>query len=113
ALQLNPALLASLRESLKICDAQGDSRRAIHLRARLEHLEALPAPLISVIELISQNKLIKAEEICRAFLQKAPRNVEGMRLLAEIGVKLGILDDAEFLLDSATQFAPEHVPAHI
>ena len=113
ALQLNPALLASLRESLKICDAQGDSRRAIHLRARLEHLEALPAPLISVIELISQNKLIKAEEICRAFLQKAPHNVEGMRLLAEIGVKLGILDDAEFLLDSATQFAPEHVPAHI
>ena len=113
ALQLNPALLASLRESLKICDAQGHSRRAIHLRARLEHLEALPAPLISVIELISQNKLIKAEEICRAFLQKAPRNVEGMRLLAEIGVKLGILDDAEFLLDSATQFAPEHVPAHI
>lgn len=113
ALQLNPALLASLRESLKICDAQGDSRRAIHLRARLEHVEALPAPLFSVIELISQNKLIKAEEICRAFLQKAPRNVEGMRLLAEIGVKLGILDDAEFLLDSANQFAPEHVPAHI
>ena len=34
-------------------------------------------------------------------------------MLAEIGVKLGILDDAEFLLDSATQFAPEHVPAHI
>ena len=113
ALQLNPALLASLRESLKICDAQGDSRRAIHLRARLEHVEALPAPLFSVIELISQNKLIKAEEICRAFLQKAPRNVEGMRLLAEIGVKLGILDDAEFLLVSATQFAPEHVPVHI
>ena len=36
-----------------------------------------------------------------------------MRLLAEIGVRLKIYDDAEFLLESCVEFAPHHVQARI
>jgi len=36
----------------------------------------------------------------RQFLQTHGDHVEAMRLLAQIGVKLEILDDAEFLLES-------------
>ena len=34
-------------------------------------------------------------------------------MLAEIGVRMGIYDDAEFLLESCVEFAPEHVQARI
>ena len=46
-------------------------------------------------------------------MQQQPRNVEGMRLLADIGIRLGVLEDAEFLLESAVEFAPENIPARI
>ena len=65
------------------------------------------------MDLIHQGKLLKAEDICRQFLQKVPHNVEGMRLLADIGIRLGMLDDAEFLLESAIRLAPEHTGARI
>ncbi len=47
---------------------------------------------------MAQNKLVKAETLCRQFLLEHPRHVEGMRLLADVAVRLGVLDDAEFLL---------------
>ncbi len=56
-----------------------------------------------------EGRLLRAEEICRHFLKKQPRNVEGMRLLAEIGSRFGVLDDAEFLLESAVAFDPDNV----
>ena len=42
------------------------------------------------------------------FCKKNPRNVEGMRLLSQIALKLGVLDDAEFLLESALEFSPNN-----
>jgi tetratricopeptide (TPR) repeat protein len=39
--------------------------------------------------------------------------VEAMRLLADIGMRLGILEDAEFLLHSASVLAPDNIPIHI
>jgi cytochrome c-type biogenesis protein CcmH/NrfG len=68
----------------------------------------MPKPLLAVLDLVSQRKLLKAEEICRQFLQKVPHHVEGMRLLADIGARLGVLDDAEFLLESALKFEPDN-----
>ena len=56
-----------------------------------------------------EGRLLRAEEICRHFLKKQPRNVEGMRLLAEIGSRFGVLDDAEFLLESAVAFEPDNM----
>jgi tetratricopeptide (TPR) repeat protein len=83
------------------------------LKQQLESLEALPKPLVAVTDLIAQGKLIKAEQLCKAFMQKVPRNIEGMRLLADIGSRLGVLEDAEFLLESAVEFAPDHTKARI
>jgi tetratricopeptide (TPR) repeat protein len=57
---------------------------------------------------LHDGKLARAEQACREHLRRHPRDVEGMRLLAEIGLKLGVLDDAEFLLESCLVFEPEH-----
>jgi len=59
--------------------------------------------------MMHEGKLIKSENLCRRFLQQNPKNVEGMRLLAELGLRLGVLEDAEFLLESAAEFEPDNM----
>lgn len=113
ALTLNPALEASMQESVRLLSASGQQRRAIHMQAQLETFQALPKALRAIIELIAQNKLLKAEELCRTHLKHHPRDVEGMRLLADIGIRLGVLEDAEFLLESAVEFAPQNLPVQL
>ena len=89
ACQLNPALEASWRGQFEILTARGLRPQAEQVKTQLERLQNMPRPLAAVIDLLSQGRLLKAEEGCRKFLQKAPNNVEGMRLLADIGMRLG------------------------
>jgi len=106
ACKINPVLTASWQAQVKIFDALGNRQAADQARAQLARLQALPKYLIAVSDLIAQGKLIRAEELCRQFLLKNPRHCEGMRLLADIGQQLGALDEAEFLLETATAFEP-------
>lgn len=76
-------------------------------------LQSLPAQLVSVSSLIHQNKLHKAETLCRQFLQQQPHHPEAMRLLAELGVKFKILDDAEVLLEKCLEFKPDYQRARL
>ncbi|TVS08514.1 MAG: sulfotransferase family protein [Gammaproteobacteria bacterium] len=113
AYTLNPALEASYRGQITILESLGRHAAAERVHDQLDWLLELPKPLVAVTDLLAQNKLAKAEALCRRFMQKNPRNIEGMRLLASIGLRLGVLEDAEFLLESAVAFAPEHIPARI
>jgi len=113
ACQINPALDASWRGQLEMAMQVNDEVQANQARYQLQRLQALPKPLIAVTDLLSQRKLVKAEALCRQFLQKVPRHVEAMRLLADIGVRLGAMDDAEFLLESAVVFEPDNQQVRI
>ena len=113
ACRFNPALVASWRGQLDILKRKGLTQQAEQVKAQLENLRQLPQPLLGVLDLIGQRKLLQAEDICRKFLQKVPHNVEAMRLLADIGVRLGVLDDAEFLLESALKFEPDNTRVRI
>jgi tetratricopeptide (TPR) repeat protein len=109
----NPALEASFRAQIEILDARGSKARSQELRTELAQLQAMPRPLVAVIDLIAQNKLLQAEALCRKFLQKNPSHVRAMRLLADIGIRLGVLEDAEFLLESAVAFEPDNIEARV
>ncbi|MEM7279334.1 MAG: sulfotransferase, partial [Pseudomonadota bacterium] len=61
-----------------------------------------------VRNMTAEGQYLKAEQLCRYFLQSNQKHVEGMRLLADLGVKSGVLDDAEFLLESAVEFEPNN-----
>ena len=113
ACQFNPALVASWREQLRILSFQGRFQQASRVKEQLDYFEGLPRPLLAVIDLVGQGKLLKAENLCRKFLHKVPHNVEAMRLLADIGIRFGVLTDAEFLLESAHRFEPDNVRVHI
>ena len=113
ACRFNPALVASWRGQLEFLTRSGRTREAAQIGAQLEYLKRLPKPLVIVLDLVSQGKLLKAEDLCRKFLRKVPHHVEAMRLLADIGVRFGVLADAEFLLESAHQFEPNNVRVHM
>ena len=113
AFYYNPALEASLRAQLELLHSKEDSGRVERIQANLDRLSKTPKPLIGVMDLISQGKLLKAEDLCRKFMQKVPDHVEGMRLLADIGLRLGVLEDAEFLLESAAALEPTNTGVRI
>ena len=113
AVERNPALIASWRALAELNGHKGDREGAGKARERLEYLKRLPPELVHVTDLIHEKKLYKAEQLCRRFLESNRRHVEAMRLLAEIGTKLKIYDDAEFLLESCVEFEPDYIQARI
>ena len=112
ACAINPALEASWRSQLAILQASpGDEtrQRQEQISAQLKFLHSLHPHILAATDMMHEGKLIKAENLCRRFLQQNPKNIEGMRLLAELGLRLGVLEDAEFLLESAAEFEPDNI----
>jgi len=108
AVMRNNSLLASWQALEQMSLDDYDQALFAETAEHRQRLAALPAELLGVRNMISENKLYKAEQLCRSFLQKNPQHIEGMRLLADLGVRTGVLDDAEFILESAVEFDPEN-----
>jgi len=113
AVQGNPGLGASWKALAELYRETGQGDAAERAQAQFQRLSALPPELVSVTSFMHEGKLMKAEQLCRSFLQKHPHHLEAMRLLAQLGLRLGVLDDAEFLLESALEFDPDFVLARI
>jgi tetratricopeptide (TPR) repeat protein len=111
AVALNPALMASWQHLTGLHRDCGEDERSRICQKHADRLRKLPPELLSVTSMIHERKLYRAEQLCRAFLQKNRQHVEGMRLLAKIATKLGILDDADFLLESCLEFEPGFLAA--
>jgi tetratricopeptide (TPR) repeat protein len=107
AVLLNPALIASWKNLSELYRVKNDIWAAEQASQQLAYWSNMPKELVSVSSLINENKILKAEDICRYFLRQQPKHVEAMRLLASIGVHHKVLDDAEFLLESCLMFEPE------
>src|SRR6056300_990399 len=108
AVRRNDSLAASWRQLIELGQRAGDERLVNDAKEQFLRLQSLPPALLGVRNFLAEGKLLKAENLCRQFLKQNPKHVEGMRLLADIGVKLSILDDAEFLLESALVFEPDN-----
>ncbi len=113
ACQFNPALIASWKSQADILRAMGRTSEAGQAEAQVNRLEALPRDLVSVTHLLYEGKLLKAEQLCRSFMQKNPHDIEGMRLLAEIGSRFGVLEDADFLLETALELDPDNIQVRL
>lgn len=111
AVKLNPSLVASWQALIHLYRDAKQQDNVQKAANQLEKLKKLPPALLAVTELMHEGKLLKAEQICRHFLQDNKRHIDGMCMLAEIGIELKIYDDAEFLLASALELAPNHINA--
>src|SRR5882762_9232184 len=108
AVARNHTLSATWSALRDLYAARGRRVDADNAAAHLAALAKLPAPVVYATNLFLEGELYAAEQLVRQFLQTHGDHIEAMRLLAQIGVKLEILDDAEFLLESVLVFAPDY-----
>jgi tetratricopeptide (TPR) repeat protein len=105
---INPALPASwgLLEGLYRMTGQPENARTA--AAHVATLKDLPPEILIATGLFSDGDWLPAENMVRAYLLKHGNHVEGMRLLARIGIERGVLDDAEILLEAVLALAPDY-----
>lgn len=106
AVRRNPALLASWKALINLYGMAGLGEQRALAEQEAAYLESLPEALLGVLSLVNEGRLYKADQLCRQFLRSNKQHVEGMRLLAMIGEQLGVLMDAEFLLETALELEP-------
>jgi tetratricopeptide (TPR) repeat protein len=111
AVETNPGLIASWRSLANLHARAGRDREALYAKAQLDYLAELPPELLGVIDLVYEGRLAQADQLCRQFLQQHKHHPEAMRLLADIAIRLRVYDDAEFLLESCVELAPDNVRA--
>ena len=100
----------SLGDQLAVSGDAAGSHEAYqrHFAVSVRHPE-----LVEAIDLMREGKLARAERLTRDFLQQHPADVSAIRILADIGLKLGQLKDARQLLERCLQLAPEfHLARH-
>jgi tetratricopeptide (TPR) repeat protein len=109
AVRRNPALLASWKALINLYGMAGLGEQSALAEQEAAYLETLPDELLGVLSRVNEGKLFKADQLCRHFLRSNKQHVEGMRLLAMIGEQLGVLMDAEFLLETALELQPDYL----
>jgi len=108
AVALNPTLLASWTALAQLCAAAGRTVEAQSAAREAATLARIPPAVRTASGLFCEGDVYGAESLVRRHLQAHPQDVEAMRLLAQIGMQLDVLDDAEFLLQSVLTFAPDY-----
>ncbi len=108
AVNLNPALPASWKALQVLFHMSGQAANADMATAQVTALSNLPVEIVTASSMFADGEIYDAERIVRQYLLAHGNHIEGMRLLAKIGMKLDVLDDAEFLLESVLVLAPEY-----
>jgi tetratricopeptide (TPR) repeat protein len=108
AVTLNSSLSASWNALQVLYRMTGRPQEADNAAAQAANLAALPSEIVTAFSLYADGHIQDAEHVVRQYLLTHGNHVEGMRLLAQIGVKMDVLDDAEFLLENLLLLAPNH-----
>jgi hypothetical protein len=106
---INPALPASwsMLEGLYRMTGRCAKRR-LRPPQHVATLKRLPPEIVQATSLFSDGELTPAENLIRAYLLEHGNHIEAMRLLARIGIKRDVLDDAELLLEGVLELAPDY-----
>jgi tetratricopeptide (TPR) repeat protein len=106
AVALNGSLPASWRALQGLYGITRQKSQAEHAAQQLANLEALPREIVTAFSMYADGEIHEAERVVREYLLAHGNHVEGMRLLARIGMQLDVVDDAEFLLESVLMITP-------
>ncbi len=113
AVNINPALPASWHALSILYRASGRPPEAETAASHVSKLKSLAPAVVNATSMFADGETHEAERVVRQHLKTNPTDIEAMRLLARIGMKLDILDDAEFLLESVLEFSPNyHLARH-
>jgi len=113
AVNINVALPASWKALELLFGSAGRAEEAKMAADHVAKLASLPQVVVTARSLFADGDIGMAERIIREYLIAHPNDIEAMRLLAQIGMRLDVYDDAEFLLESVLVFAPDyHLARH-
>jgi tetratricopeptide (TPR) repeat protein len=104
---IEPKMPASWKLMGELFLVNGDEKSSAEAINQSLMVSAVEPDVIRTAELFKAGKIAQAERLCRRFLMQNPSNVNAIRLLADIGIKIGMLDDAEKLLVRCLELAPE------
>jgi tetratricopeptide (TPR) repeat protein len=113
AVSLNPTLPASWDMLEQLYRMLGDVGQAATAARHLATLKQLPPEVVVANSLFADGDLSSAEEVIRDYLRKDGDNVGALRLLARIRRERGALDEAERLLKSVLERAPDYHAARL
>jgi tetratricopeptide (TPR) repeat protein len=108
AVNLNPALPASWKTLKTLFHMTGQAANEETADRHIATLAELPVEVVTASSMFSDGDIFESERLIRDFLLTHGDHVEGMRLLAKIGSKLDVLDDAEVLLEALLKLAPDY-----
>ncbi len=108
AVMLNPALPGSWKTLQTLYAMEGRRADADNAAAHVAKLASLPGAIVTARSMFADGEIEAAEALVRRYLLEHGDHIEGMRLLAQIGMKLDVLDDAELLLESVLEIAPDY-----
>jgi tetratricopeptide (TPR) repeat protein len=111
AVELNDALSESWQALVELYRSAGRLDEARGAAECLERLSTLPPQLAAGSSLLNEGELEPAEALARDYLNTHGPHVQGMRLLAQVGIKRNVLDDAELLLEHVLARAPHYYEA--
>ena len=108
AVNINPALPASWTALQVLFRAAGQPADAKTAADHLDILAKLPVAIVTARGLFADGEITQAEQMVRQFLLTHGNHIEAMRLLAQIGMQLDVLDDAELLLEGVLTLQPNY-----
>ena len=108
AVTLNPSLPASWNALQVLFRMTGRGADAENAAAEVAKLATLPPPILAAFGMFADGEIHSAEQLVREYLSSHGDHVEGMRLLAQVCMKLDIVDEAEFLLEQLMVRAPDY-----
>ena len=108
AVHLNHALPGAWGMLEGLYRMQGDAPNAELAASHVATLRALPQDIVLATSLFADGELEAAEAVIRAYLLKHGDHIEGMRLLAKIGIAHKIYFDAQVLLAAVLERAPDY-----
>jgi tetratricopeptide (TPR) repeat protein len=108
AVTMSSTLHGSWRALVSLYRMTGRMRDAERAEAQLQSLAALPPEIGTAFGMYADGDIQDAEKLVRQYLLAHGDHVEGMRLLAKIGLDLDVTDDAELLLARALELSPQH-----
>ena len=113
AVRLNPTLPASWDMLEQLYRMLGDTAQAAAAAQNLTTLRQLPSEVMVANSLFADGDLAPAEEAIRDYLRKDGDNVGALRLLARIRKERDALGEAEALLKSVLERAPDYHAARL
>ena len=107
AVAIEPKLPASWKMLGELYLTDEDEKSAAEAMNQYVLTSSEEPDLIRAVNLFKAGNIAQAERLCRQFLYENPTNVTAIDLLADIAIKLGVLDDAENLLERCLELAPD------